>query len=387
MSTAGTTQPYEHLKAIGPLSVVTVTPEDVKNRYLWVYILMGPTGSGKSAFIEALSPHQSLSISKDTLESVTQSVTSYRVVNLFNKVGYNYILMDTPGFLDTKLSESRITTMIAENLQCLRQSVADLYVFILYFQPITDIRISGSKQRAVKLLRAFAQSFQATGITVVTTMWNHISTTKQIEDTNIRFNSLKDEIFTSSDKLSIYVTKFEFSKNSALSILDTLFGGWTHAQDKSQNVNREYQSLILTNLLDRITNAQQRLQTLSEDRMAATAPGYEDVDLLEVVLRDEGVVLTMLQSFLDDIIAIGPAGLVTLESLLDTRYDADPSASSTPWSQAVIVQTSNILLPGETHASPTQSSLRPAPSPNQSSLSFSSHIKDIVSPLKRVFKR
>ena len=70
-----------------------------------------------------------------------------------------------------------------------------LEVTILYFQPITDIRIGGSKRDAVKLLRAFAQSFNASGINVVTTMWNHMSRPQQIIDGNLRIISLENELF------------------------------------------------------------------------------------------------------------------------------------------------------------------------------------------------
>lgn len=68
-------------------------------------------------------------------------------------------------------------------------------MFTLYFQPIIDIRMGGTTRDAVKLLKGFAKSFNAHGIKVVTTMWNHLSTPKQIEDANRWFNLLKDEIY------------------------------------------------------------------------------------------------------------------------------------------------------------------------------------------------
>ena len=167
-------------------------------------------------FIESLSPDQKLDISKNSLESVTQKVVCYQVVNLTYQA-WSILLVDTPGFLDTKLSESRITKMIVETLDSLQyvfncsttqltmflfsmvllvsQSAASVAVFILYFQPITDIRMGGSKRDAVKLLRAFAESFRAIGITVVTTMWNHIPSSKKMEDANHRLSNLQNEIF------------------------------------------------------------------------------------------------------------------------------------------------------------------------------------------------
>ncbi|KAF9049169.1 hypothetical protein BJ165DRAFT_1464679 [Panaeolus papilionaceus] len=375
---SNTTQEFQLLTINGPLSVAPVTPEDVRGEHLLVHILMGPTGSGKSAFIESLSPNQHLKISKDSLDSVTQNVTCYQVVNLTYINQWNHILMDTPGFLDTKLSESRITSMITEQLDALRQSASHIYVTILYFQPITDIRIGGSKRDAVKLLRAFAESFKATSINVVTTMWNHMSRPQQIVDGNHRIISLENEIFGWSATLSVKVHKFEFSRDSALSILDRAWGGWTHYRDTSQNMDNQYQSLICNNLLDRISSAQQHLRFLAEDKKHATTPGKEDPCLLEVVLRDERAVLAALQSFLDDFVAFGPTGLEALESLLDACYMNDPSSCSSPWLQpAILLGKSSI----EVQNSP------PSPSPSPSHNSFSARLKDFVSPLKKNFRK
>ncbi|KAF9049151.1 hypothetical protein BJ165DRAFT_1526525 [Panaeolus papilionaceus] len=366
---SSTTQELMNLRINGPISVAPVTPEDVRREGLLVYILMGPTGSGKSAFIESLSPNQDLKISKDSLDSVTQNVTCYQVVNLTDI-----------------------------------QSATTIVVTILYFQPITDIRIGGSKRDAVKLLRAFAESFKATGINLVTTMWNHMSRPQQIIDGNLRIISLENELFGQSAKLGLKVYKFESSHDSTLSILDRAYSGWDHDQDTSQNMDDQYQSLICNNLLDRISSAQQQLQFLVEDKKHATTPGKEDPCLLKVVLRDERAVLAALQSFLDDFVAFRPTGLEALESLLDASYVNDPSSCSSPWLQVAIlsgkssveVQNLTVLEPSlsnivpsslnshEPHSLPSLSP--PSPSPSPSHNSFSAHLKDFVSPLKKIFK-
>ncbi|KAF9033358.1 hypothetical protein BJ165DRAFT_757351 [Panaeolus papilionaceus] len=348
---------YNNLKVRGPISIRCVTPEDVKGESLLVYLLMGPTGSGKSAFIESLSPDRNLDISKDSLESVTQEVVCYQVVSLTCS-GWNVILVDTPGFLDTKMSESRITKMITETLDGLCQSAKSVAIFILYFQPITDIRMGGSKRDAVKLLRAFAESFGAYGINVVTTMWNQISSPEKMEDANHRLSNLQKEIFV-SDTLIINVTQFEFSHGSALSILDKVWGGWTHRQDELQRISPQYQSLIHNNLLERISNTCQQLLTLAEDKQSATIPGREDPLLLEVVLRDEKVALGALQSFLDDL------------------YEIDPECCSSPFPQENVPQSP---------PPPPCPLLSSSPSPSNKK-SMSAHLKDVTSHLKKIFKK
>lgn len=71
-----------------------------------------------------------------------------------------------------------------------------MVVTAIYFQPITDIRIGRSKWDAIKLLRAFSEAFEAEEILVATTMWNRISTPKQMGEANRRFICLKAEIFS-----------------------------------------------------------------------------------------------------------------------------------------------------------------------------------------------
>ncbi|KAF9037453.1 hypothetical protein BJ165DRAFT_556348 [Panaeolus papilionaceus] len=308
---------------------------------------MGPTGSGKSAFIEALSPAQDLRISKNTLESVTQHVNCYRVDNLRHKYGYTFILMDTPGFLDSKISESHITMMVKEKLDDLRKSAGRVFVFVLYFHPITDIRMSGSKRNAIKLLRAFAESFEARTVNVVTSMWNFPSTPKQLTEANQRFSDLKAEMFLRSETLGIDVTKFEFSQASALSVIDQSWTGWVHDGEVPHCVDANYLSLSSKNLLERITNAQQQLINVAQAKKTASETQLEgrDRSLLDILHADEKATSAALQSFLEDLIKIGPSGLIDLQWFLDVRYEADPSACSSPWSQAVISETNPVTLP------------------------------------------
>ncbi|KAF9037040.1 hypothetical protein BJ165DRAFT_1532442 [Panaeolus papilionaceus] len=288
-------------------------------------------------FIESLAPDQHLNISKGSLESVTQEVNCYQAINLGikpDRLDTLFVLMDTPGFLDPRLSEGRITKMITESLEALRQNSIVVIVELFYFQPITDIRISGSKRDAVKILQGYIRPFDAQNVTVITTMWNQLSTPKQLEDANCRLGTLKKQIYADSDGLHIYVTKFDNSQASALSLLNGSSYGWRHQNFKSKKaVNPQYQSLLCNSLLARVTNLLQQLQLLAEDKQSATCSGSEDHCLLRVVLRDEKVALLSLQSFLDDLASddFSPSGMMALQSLMDNRYEQDPDACSSSW--------------------------------------------------------
>ncbi|KAF9037036.1 hypothetical protein BJ165DRAFT_1614649 [Panaeolus papilionaceus] len=400
MSTA--TQEYRILKVNGPISIVPVTPKEVKGQPLAVFILMGPTGSGKSSFIESLAPSdQQLNISKDSLESVTQQVNCYCVIN-FMYSGLSCVMMDTPGFLDPRMSETRITSMITERLNAFRPYAGTIVVYILYFQPITDIRIGGSKWHSFKMLREYVKLYDAQYVNVITTMWNTLSTPKQLEDANHRFVMLQHEIYKSSDGLNIKVTKFDTSsKGSALSIIGSSFFARIQ-QKKDHNIVRvkdlQYQSLLCDNLLNRITTLLQQLQMIAEDKWTATTPGREDHCLLDVVLRDETVALASLQSFLDDFgsAEIGPAGMIALHSFLDTRYDQDPGACSSHWPLSRALVVSGIpsdpasMLAVLVAEGPDLDQLHIPPAPTPSALQHqpdTSHFAPLVASFKRRFNR
>lgn len=89
-------------------------------------------------------------------------------------------------------------------------------MYIFYFHPITDIRIAGTKRDSVKLLKSFAESFEASGITVITTLWDRISTAngQRVEDAHGRLRSLADEIFVVGD--AQYYSEIIFSISIAV---------------------------------------------------------------------------------------------------------------------------------------------------------------------------
>ncbi|KAF9030790.1 hypothetical protein BJ165DRAFT_1535627 [Panaeolus papilionaceus] len=84
-----------------------------------VYIIMGPTGAGKSTFIEALAGgSQNLAISSDQLAGFTQHVTAYKLVNVVRRyTGRVIYLVDTPGFSDDKISEIEVMDMLGDWLE------------------------------------------------------------------------------------------------------------------------------------------------------------------------------------------------------------------------------------------------------------------------------
>ncbi|KAF9029879.1 hypothetical protein BJ165DRAFT_1599434 [Panaeolus papilionaceus] len=291
---------YNWIKVNGPLNCVPVDPAKYKAGdafSLSVDILMGPTGAGKSSFVESLSSNP-LSISKNSLDSVTQDVVCYKVVNLTTagEVPAPVILMDTPGFLDTKLSEARILSMIASTLETLRNAVPTkvLIVSILYLHPITDIRLAGTKKISIDLLKTFAFMCHAEVINIVTTMWNTLWKSDQIDTANASsgFNLLK----------------FEGSTNSALGILDSTHNETLILGPQLQKPMGQDLISKLSNILqERIANTQQNLRVLDEDHLnslIAWTRGEEFISSPEPFHRDRNAAWETMHNFLVDLQAI-----------------------------------------------------------------------------------
>ncbi|KAF9047919.1 P-loop containing nucleoside triphosphate hydrolase protein [Panaeolus papilionaceus] len=190
------------LRITGDISIKPVTGAEPEIPYL--ILIIGPTGAGKSAFIEALAGEsQQLSISKDQLAGYTQTVNAYQVVNV--KFGPDPMyLVDTPGFSDSKISEVEIMDMVRKWLNGNQFGYVDQ---ILYMIPISGTRLTGSRRRTIDMLKQFLAPTggrDLESVKFVTTMWD----TLHNEDTRMRaesnFAQLRDEVFKVSIEVCLW---------------------------------------------------------------------------------------------------------------------------------------------------------------------------------------
>ncbi|KAF9041608.1 hypothetical protein BJ165DRAFT_298116 [Panaeolus papilionaceus] len=81
-----------------------------------IYLLIGPIGSGKSAFVECLAGGRTaLRISGDGLEGTTKELTAYLLHDVIDKEsGRPIVLLDTPGFMNPDVSECSIMKQVFE---------------------------------------------------------------------------------------------------------------------------------------------------------------------------------------------------------------------------------------------------------------------------------
>lgn len=116
-------------------------------------------------------------------------------------------MIDTPGFADRKISEMKILKMVQawladryvvrflneagqNEMFCREKSGFDR---VLYFDRITDTRMSGSKGRNLDLFKALTSENTAENITVVTTMWDLLWNEGQKIKAEKRYQQLQDQ--------------------------------------------------------------------------------------------------------------------------------------------------------------------------------------------------
>ncbi|KXN84719.1 hypothetical protein AN958_12146 [Leucoagaricus sp. SymC.cos] len=135
-----------------------------------VIAFMGPTGSGKSFFIDLLTgnPGQRAGHS---LKSVTADIQATRVRH--EKYGDNIVLVDTPGFDDTLRSDMEILTMISDWLEKTYKNDVKLSGLV-YLHRISDNRMAGTPHKNLRMFGKLSGDTAMNHVILVSTMWSKV---------------------------------------------------------------------------------------------------------------------------------------------------------------------------------------------------------------------
>ncbi|KAF9032197.1 hypothetical protein BJ165DRAFT_1410905 [Panaeolus papilionaceus] len=152
-----------------------------------VFVLLGPTGSGKST-----------------------------------RFHWPIYLVDVPGFADTKISSMGIVSMLRNMIQANNNT----YFRILYFTPIHNPRLPGSQRRVLQTFEALTGPMSARKITIVSTMWDLVWGESALRRAESNFSELRDKIWEPYIWSGSCIVRFQNTQESALTILD---GAWGHA--------------------------------------------------------------------------------------------------------------------------------------------------------------
>ncbi|KAF7771738.1 hypothetical protein Agabi119p4_6049 [Agaricus bisporus var. burnettii] len=145
-------------------AVQTIRKDDI------VIAFMGPTGAGKSYFIDLLTGQKGKRAGS-SLKSVTSQIQATRV----RHQGYDdrIVLVDTPGFDDTTRSDMEILQIISEWMQKTYSKKVKLSGLI-YLHRITDNRMAGSPHKNLRMFGELCGDVAMTQVRLVSTMWGKV---------------------------------------------------------------------------------------------------------------------------------------------------------------------------------------------------------------------
>ncbi|KAI6110227.1 P-loop containing nucleoside triphosphate hydrolase protein [Pisolithus thermaeus] len=166
------------------LGLDQVTEKDI------IIALMGPTGAGKSSFIANAKNHDK-GVGHD--EGVGHDLTSFTSDIKATKLEFeksSVVLVDTPGFNDTKKSDLDILNLISDwlNAKCQGQTSRPILSAILYFHRISDNRMAGTPLKNLRVFEKLCGENAMSKVTLVTTMWDEVDDDVGAE----RLKELKD---------------------------------------------------------------------------------------------------------------------------------------------------------------------------------------------------
>ncbi|KAK2466545.1 hypothetical protein APHAL10511_001407 [Amanita phalloides] len=140
---------------------------------------MGSTGTGKSSFIRLLSGDTSVHVG-DSLESQTSDIQIVPFRD--SETGRNVIIVDTPGFDDSRagVTDTDILKAIASFLLEAYDKDRKLNGLI-YVQRISDPRFGGQSGRNLKMFRNLCGAKAYENVVILTTFWDQLPSEQEGE--------------------------------------------------------------------------------------------------------------------------------------------------------------------------------------------------------------
>ncbi|KAJ8689308.1 hypothetical protein PTI98_013342 [Pleurotus ostreatus] len=131
-----------------------------------IIAVMGPTGAGKSTFIDTAVRQNGRRVGHD-LKSYTADIETVR----YNDGKEDIVFVDTPGFDDTTRSDTDILKLIASWLEKTYKKRI-LLTGIIYVHRITDNRMSGAPLKNLHLFGSLCGEAASPNVILITTMWS-----------------------------------------------------------------------------------------------------------------------------------------------------------------------------------------------------------------------
>ncbi|QDS68466.1 hypothetical protein FKW77_010833 [Venturia effusa] len=183
-----------------------------ENEGLSMMVIMGTTGAGKSYFINQLAGRK-LVEEGDRLASCTQACQLIPV-----QIGHSKVLLvDTPGFDDTKRTDAEILDEIARILAAQYQLGVQLKG-VIYIHRIIDVRYSGSAAKTFEVFKKICGDDALKNVLLVTSRWADVDPVLGAD----RERQLKEEMWSYMIERGSNMSRFHGDRDSAVSLISQL---------------------------------------------------------------------------------------------------------------------------------------------------------------------
>ncbi|KAI5988357.1 P-loop containing nucleoside triphosphate hydrolase protein [Pisolithus albus] len=175
---------------------------------------MGPTGTGKSTFIDRAVGRPDINAGHD-LTSCTKEVRAVRYPH--TNGSRNIVLVDTPGFDDTFMTDVQVLQRIADWLNSTYKKNVKLSG-ILYLHRISDNRVGGTPLRNYRMFNELCGKDNFKNVILVTSMWDVVTE----EVGSAREQELRVDFWKAMIALGSTTHRFEGTTESAWKIINSL---------------------------------------------------------------------------------------------------------------------------------------------------------------------
>ncbi|TDL14536.1 P-loop containing nucleoside triphosphate hydrolase protein [Rickenella mellea] len=135
-----------------------------------IIALMGSTGVGKSSFINTVTKRHRLRVGH-ALDSCTKEVQEVRLE--WGNDQRPVVLVDTPGFGDSSMSDTDVLRIIAKYLVKSHKAGTKL-TGVIYMHSVIDRKVEGSTRRIFKVFQELCGSKHLKQVVIVTTWWDNV---------------------------------------------------------------------------------------------------------------------------------------------------------------------------------------------------------------------
>ncbi|KAF9031295.1 hypothetical protein BJ165DRAFT_1535446 [Panaeolus papilionaceus] len=287
-------QDYKDIRVTGPISLEKVTEKlpvwssrtmydrDRKEQRKYtagVLYILTPQDRRHFRFLECLVNDHSLGLSKNQLESVTQQVNCYGLVNVKKKSNFRHARFDAPIYLvDTSGLSDRMDIVVDR---------------ALYFERITDTCVSVSRKRAQRLFEMRTSEKAAGRVTISTIMWDALCTDAQKDKAKRRFEEYRSSHWKDFISRGTTCTKFYNNQESALELLDHacrrlkgdnfIFESNLYTGQDIQKA--PYVSYLLEQLMERMVVLEGQIWVVTEELSQESTTA--DVDMCRQLTKDK----------------------------------------------------------------------------------------------------